>query len=268
MEKNLKVIEHSKGDFYFLYLRKLSEEGTTDHRWHEHTFYEIMYFSEGESEFVIENRRYKVKGGDVLLIKPGNHHFQRTMYERENALYCIGFYPDAIESKALAEELFERGHHFSVGEDSPLSQLLKVASDKLDQSKLNAKVFVKAVCEAAISILYDTDMKRERSLHIKNDNVDKVISFINSNLLSIRTTEDITGALFFSESYLRAIFKREMGIGVMEYVRNKKLLLADRKIRDGKKPTEVYSECGFLNYPSFYRAYTAYFGCSPKSRKP
>ena len=49
------------------------------------------------------------------------------------------------------------------------------------------------------------------------------------------------------------------------YVRNKKLLLAHRKMRHGKKPTEIYLECGFSSYPSFYRAYIAYFGKKPKS---
>ena len=110
-------------------------------------------------------------------------------------------------------------------------------------------------------------MKRERSKQIKNESVNKVIKFINENLTKIQCAEDITNALFFSESYLRAIFKREMGISVMQYVRNKKLLLADRMLRSGKKPTEIYAECGFLNYSSFYRAYLSHFRTSPKTRK-
>ena len=58
-----------------------------------------------------------------------------------------------------------------------------------------------------------------------------------------------------------------MNIGIMEYVRNKKVLLANRKIKHGKKPTEIYIECGFSNYPSFYRAYSEYFGYPPKTKK-
>ena len=64
------------------------------------------------------------------------------------------------------------------------------------------------------------------------------------------------------------LFKSELRVGVMQYVRDKKILLAHQKIRKGEKPTDVYLMCGFSNYPSFYRAYTAYFGTSPKEAKP
>lgn len=267
MEKNLSVIEYINGNFYFLYLKKLSDEGITSNAWHEHSFYEIMYFDKGESEFVIENRRYEIKEGDVLLIKPGSHHFQRRIFDSENSLFCIGFHLDAIESSEMANELFSRGSHFSIGTDSALIHLLLAAKEKLTRNKDDSEIFAKAICEAAISILFDTDMKRERSKQIKNESVNKVIKFINENLTKIQCAEDITNALFFSESYLRAIFKREMGISVMQYVRNKKLLLADRMLRSGKKPTEIYAECGFLNYSSFYRAYLSHFRTSPKTRK-
>ena len=267
MEKNLSVTEYINGDFYFLYLSKLSDKGITANAWHEHSFHEIMYFDKGESEFVIENRRYEIKAGDVLLIKPGSHHFQRRIFDAENSLFCLGFHPDKIESRDLAEELFDRGHHFSIGESPALSHLLLAAREKLRVNSGDSEIFIKAVCEAAISILSDTDMKKEKSKQIKNESVNKIIRFINDNLTEIKSAEDITKALFFSESYLRGIFKREMGIGVMQYVRNKKLLLADRMLRGGKKPTEIYAECGFLNYSSFYRAYISHFGVSPKERK-
>lgn len=267
MEKNLSVTEYVSSDFYFLYLSKISDKGITSNAWHEHPFYEIMYFDKGGSEFVIENRRYEVKEGDVLLIKSGNHHFQRRIFDEKNSLFCLGFHPDAIESISLAEELFDRGHHFTIGKDNPLSHLLLAAREKLRLNKSESTLFMKSICEAAISILTDADMRREKSKEIKNESVNKIIRFINENLSNIKSAEDITSALFFSESYLRAIFKREMGIGVMQYVRNKKLLLADRMIRGGKKPTEIYAECGFLNYSSFYRAYISHFGTSPKTRK-
>ena len=267
MEKILSATEYVSYDFYFLYLSKLSDEGMTSNAWHEHPFYEIMYFNKGGSEFVIENRQYEIKEGDVLLIKPGNHHFQRRIFDTENSLYCLGFHPDRIESRDLAEELFDRGHHFAIGKDNALTHLMIAGREKLKQNKADSEIFLKSICEAAISILSDADMRREKSKEIKNESVNKIIKFINENLASIKHTEDITSALFFSESYLRTIFKREMGIGIMKYVRNKKLLLADRMLRAGKKPTEIYSECGFLNYSSFYRAYLSHFGTSPKTRK-
>ena len=267
MDTKLEVIEFRDRDFYFLFIKKKTDTGLTNQKWHEHSFNEIMYLAEGECEYVIENRRYVLKKGDVLLIKSGLHHFERKNIEKDSALYCLGFFPEAIENGELATEIFNRGEHFSLSESPALSKILGSASDKLNLSKNNAPSFMKAIAESVIFILSDLDMKREFGRDIKNATVRAVIDYINENLTTITSIEDIANAVFFSPSYVRALFKREMGIGIMEYVRNKKVLLANRKIKHGKKPTEVFLECGFLNYPSFYRAYISYFGVSPKNRK-
>ena len=126
---------------------------------------------------------------------------------------------------------------------------------------------MRAICEAAVELLCDAGLNENGGARVKNRQLGEILSFINRNLTSIKSSEDIEAATFFSNSYLRALFKKEMGIGIMEYVRNKKVLLAHSKIKDGAKPTEVCLDCGFSNYPTFYRAYVAYFGYSPKGKR-
>ena len=49
----------------------------------------------------------------------------------------------------------------------------------------------------------------------------------------------------------------------MNYINNKRLILAKSKIEKGEKPTRVYLDCGYENYPTFYRAYKAKFSIKP-----
>ncbi len=267
MDKNIAVIEYKQNDFYFLYLKKQADKGLTAHGWHNHSFYEIMLIGEGESEYVIENREYEFKKGEIILIKPWCRHFESKVIKTPTALFCLGFPADMIENGRTARELFDRGEHFYIGIDSPLFQLMSAAKDKFHSNKEAQPIFIKAIAEAAIAILSDVNISGENGARVKNRQIGKILSFINRNLTDIKSSEDIEAATFFSSSYLRALFKREMGIGVMEYVRNKKVLLAHSKIKDGAKPTEIYLDCGFSNYPTFYRAYVAYFGYSPKGKK-
>ena len=265
MEKQISFIDYKSFDFYFLYFKNFIKREPTHNMWQEHSFYEIMFFEEGKGEYVIENRRYFTKKGDVLLIKPGCYHFKEKSDSDISAVYCLGFLSDAIGNAGLAKSIFDRCEYLSIGADSPLFNLMNVAKNKLSLSKNNASAFIKAIAEATVLMLCDLDVKSECAPEIKNPSVQRMLDFINENLCSIHKVDDIAAALFFSESYTRTLFKREMGIGIMEYVRNKKLLLAHRKMRHGKKPTEIYLECGFSSYPSFYRAYIAYFGKKPKS---
>lgn len=266
--KDLRTIDFKNNDFYFLYLkREAMDVGYTREKWQEHSFYEIMFILEGENEYVIENRKYTVKKGDVLLIKPGAYHYKQKVLKKEGAIYCLGFLPEAISNVGLAESVFERGELFAVGEDSPLEDILSALRKKISQTKNNIASFLKAAAEATILLLADLSEKNEKTPEIKNAAVQKMLNFINENLPEIRKVSDIAKATFFSDSYTRTLFKKEMNIGIMEYVRNKKVLLAHRKIRHGKKPTEIYAECGFSNYPSFYRAYISYLGYSPREQK-
>ena len=262
------LTEYKNHDFYFLHFERETEnEGFTREKWQEHSFYELMFNLEGENEYVIENRRYVIKKGDVLLIKPGAFHYKRRVIKSPMGVYCLGFIPEKIENGGIAERIFEKGEHFFIGTDSALAELLSAAKKKLQKSKNNALHFIKAMTESLVLILSDLDINEEKTPDVKNKNVQKMLDYIKENLPSIKRVEDISNALFFSDSYTRTLFKKEMNIGIMEYVRNKKVLLAHRKIRHGKKPTEVYAECGFSNYTSFYRAYLAYLGYSPRMQK-
>lgn len=266
--KNLNTVDFKNNDFYFLYLkREHMDLGYTREKWQEHSFYEIMFTVEGESEYVIENRKYTVKKGDVLLIKPAAYHYKHRVIKKEVSIYCLGFLPEAISNGGLAETVFERGEHFAVGECSPIEDILSALRKKVSQTKNNLASFLKSAAEATILLLADLSEKNEKTPEIKNAAVQRMLNFINENLPEIRKVSDIAKATFFSDSYARTLFKKEMNIGIMEYVRNKKVLLAHRKIRHGKKPTEIYAECGFSNYPSFYRAYLSYLGYSPREQK-
>ena len=267
MDKQTPTVEYKDREFYFLYNRRQSVAQAEGNKWQEHSFYEIMMLDEGEIEYAVESKRYVMRRGDVLLVSAGSYHLEKSIIKAPVSLYCLGFFPDNIGCSELCSEIFERGRLISLGEDSAFTSLLASARGKLSKSKSNAPEFIKALSEAAVMILGDLDASEDRGEEIKNVTVRRVIDYVNKNLTSINSCEDISRAMFFSSSYVRAIFKREMGIGIMEYVRKKRILFAHRRMKHGEKPTEIYAECGFSNYPSFYRAYLDYFGYSPKNVK-
>ena len=39
--------------------------------------------------------------------------------------------------------------------------------------------------------------------------------------------------------------------------------MARRLIRRGRRPTDVFTECGFNDYATFFRNYKSYFGYAP-----
>ena len=267
MEKTLSFMEYKDEDFYFMFSESKTQKGETHYNTHSHPRYEMMFIDEGCVEYLVENRRHELKKGDVLLVKSGILHFARTIVASPSKRYCIGFFPESIPHGNLAKEIFDKGEHFVLGENSLFSKLTNALCHKLENSNTNAKVFTKNLMDSLILALSEETLGAEEEPKSSDSSLKRIIDYINANLTTIKTMDDIADALFFSKSYLGHLFKKETNMGIMEYVRNKKVVRAHTLILNGEKPTEIYLECGFSNYPSFFRAYRAFFGFSPKMKK-
>lgn len=104
----------------------------------------------------------------------------------------------------------------------------------------------------------NTDAPRVSSPTLSN-----ALAYINDNLTTLEGVEEVARSCFVTESYLFRLFKSELRQTPLKYINSKKLLLAERMISDGERPTAVYEKCGFSDYTTFYRNYRAFFGHSP-----
>ena len=267
MEKELTYMEYKDEDFYFLFSHSKAQKGETHYNTHSHPRHEIMYIAEGGVEYIVENKRHELKAGDVLLVKPGLLHFARKITVSPSLRYCIGFYTESIASGDLAREIFDKGEHFTVGENSVFADLVKTLRHKLENNREKAHDFVGNMMDSMIMMLSEEAPETSEIPKNADSGLQMIIDYISAHLTEIKTMDDIANALFFSKSYLGHLFKKETNIGVMEYVRNKKVMRAHSLILSGEKPTDIYLECGFSNYPSFFRAYRDFFGFSPKIKK-
>ena len=62
-----------------------------------------------------------------------------------------------------------------------------------------------------------------------SESIVKAIEYIENNLTNDITVEDIANHLYMSSFYFQKGFSIVCGYGVSEYIRNRKLSLADRK---------------------------------------
>ena len=96
-----------------------------------------------------------------------------------------------------------------------------------------------------------------------NPIIDKALSYIRENLKELKSVDELCDALYITKGHLHHLFVQHIKMTPMKYVTSKRLLLARRMIRRGKRPTEVFTDCGFNDYATFFRNYKAYFGYSP-----
>ena len=230
---------------------------------HTHNTYELIYFLGGNATHVIEDRKYKLKKGDLIIVRPFQHHFIQIdtagYYERYNILFDPQEHD--IESVYLLDSSTEV---ISLNSNSFASSIF----EKMDEyrERCDKEMFEKLLPHLLSELFYAVYLFQGASAEtvpLVSPLISKALHFINENLCSVEDVEEISSHLFVSKSYLFRLFKQELHQTPKKYIMEKRLYLAQQMISAGDTPTSVFRRCGFRDYITFYRNYTAFFGRSP-----
>ena len=108
-----------------------------------------------------------------------------------------------------------------------------------------------------------SDNSREKNTSESGGKIAPVLSYINENLTRELSIDDMAAMCYMSRYYFMRLFKTQTGCTVHNYIRQKRLVLAARLIREGMSASAAAAECGFSDYSAFHRAFTKTFRVSP-----
>ena len=248
------------------YKHEVSEDLPCDtYSAHTHNAYELIYFLDGDATHVIEDRKYKLKKGDLILIRPFQYHFIQidatARYERydilfdarRNGIESVETIPEGVEvvniaGNGIAEDIFRKFDVYRQSCDADSFE--KLASHLLSELFYNIRLFPEEFSKTKDTL---------------SPLISKALKYVNDNLCTVSDVKEIAARLFVSESYLFRLFRKELHQTPKKYIMEKRLLFARQMIRSGEKPSAVFKHCGFLDYTTFYRNYTAFFGHAPSA---
>ena len=235
---------------------------------HTHNQYELLYILSGDITHVVEDRKYKLHKHDLVLVRPNQYHFiqidSSVNYERYNLLFDpVVLEYDNVDRVAQDLEVIGCRHR------PMITELFR----KMDyyQSVLSGTDLSGVVALLIKELLYNLGLYHEARGRAPTENLHpvaaKAIGYINENLFTVKSMEQVAKALFVTESYLYRVFKRELKTTPLKYITEKRLIAAQGLLRQGVPPTKVHEECGFEDYSAFYRSYRRYFGYPPSREK-
>lgn len=247
---------------FFRHTRSVSQPGMLA-ALHCHNSFEILYVVSGNLAHVIEGRKYLLKEGDLVLIRPSRYHYLQTLTEEPYERYNLLFDPE-VHALGCALELPDSLDVIHL-QDNPVAAALFPKLD-LYQSHLSLTDFDclvgLAIHELFLNLKAFASPAPSEETDISPILTD-ALEYINTNLFSITGVDEVAQALFISPSHLFHLFRTSLHRTPKKYITDKRLLAAQRRIQAGSRPTAVFKDCGFQDYTTFYRSYSAFFGHPP-----
>jgi AraC-like DNA-binding protein len=252
------------GDFKFSHKIDQPAQMISGFQEHFHPIYEFLLFIEGDVEYAIENRRYKLKPFDLLFIKPGEHHYVNILSERKYDRMVFRF-PESLIPKPLVKIMRTKPNLFKTSQTQIVDIFRKFDQyyTLLEQEKrilLYQAMLIEILVLLSVLEGYQTDQP------IIDPLIEEIIVYIHEHISEDITIETLCNQFFISKSQLYKSFNDAMKVPIANYIRNKRILQAHQMIESGYKPTEVFEQCGFDYYSTFYRSYYKVMGFPPSAK--
>ena len=230
---------------------------------HNHPFFELYVLLEGEVNFVVEGRGYELKPGMALLIPAFAYHFAGNVEgERPYRRVAIHFDRSCV-AESLQGVLPTQPHVYPLDGCDFERELAELGESAERYDGADRALLVRMLLGRLLLHFKYAGGAKTTADSSANATVNAILEYINARICEPLQTQSIARALFLSPTYVSQVFSAHMKIGLMEYIKRKKILLAGELIASGTKPTAAAQKLGFAEYSTFFRLYKKYLGKTP-----
>ena len=243
---------------------------------HSHDYYEFYFPLSEQTDMEIMGKRYPLNRMCAVLVPPGIVHRAVSTGEdtyRRFVFWISSAYFDHLKKTqasavSVLEECVRRKQylfHFTENEIISLHAKILRLMDEKQENRYGCESF-EDLC------IRDLLMTMCRMIHEKNTPKGKsqqlklldITQYIDHHLEEDLSLDDLAGIFYVSKYYIAHRFRERLGISVHQYILKKRLEQCAASIAKGSSITRTFTEYGFRDYASFYRAFRKEYGISPK----
>lgn len=246
-----------------------------------HRLVEIMLVVQGKMHYTIDGAQYVANEGDIAVINAGEFHSSRASHVTLCERMILHFSTNSIPVfKSVAPmHAFQKANLYQhiipkevVQKTKMLSLFKKIeAFCKSDDLYKDLKLFSLLIsCIAELN--FAVDLLTTKNHYIPspietNDLFKSTIDYINENIQKPLPISKVAQYIGVSESYLHRLFKKNMGISILNYIQNQKMQLALSLLRKGHSAQSVSEMVGYEYYATFSNVFKKIFEAPPNEFK-
>ncbi len=237
--------------------------------------YELTVVTSGRGMIYSNYEGIPVKAGDIHISFPEDIH--EIVSDSNEPLHFdfLSFITMASDFKEelarISEEnraIEKRVFHSDIICDLVRNGIREVNSKEKYSEKMMASICEQIIVSIIRSFENNDEIKRRGAVTDADSLCYQAMSYIDSHLFSMRSLTEISDALNYNYSYLSNLFKKNMGQGLMDYYRLRRLETAKHLLlENGRNITQVAEMLNYSSVYAFSRAFRAQYGISPNHYK-
>lgn len=271
-KKELTPVVYNESSVKVLHLNfNSSIPGFTQH-WHDRIEFHLV--KKGVLELVCNEEEISVCPGELSIISPTFSH--RGLPNLDGLEYYVimfdikNLFNNTVSTHSYLEPIINGEICFKYKTDIP--EILNVANKIVEMSNQESEHHSLEIIGNLYKLLglllkycVDTSLSKRQT----HNNFDNVINYINANLHSKLSVEEISKAFGYEESYFCRKFKKNTGVTATDYIRIARLELSREMLQQTNKSImNIAISCGFHDSAYFINCFKKVYGVSPsKYRK-
>lgn len=267
--------------------------------YHYHDFHKVLILLNGEADYIVEGRSYRLRPLDIVLVSAHCLHKpvvpDGSRYERI-ILYLSPECLDAFSSPDCTLDLCfqlakkQQSDVLRLGSlaMTPLLESLSRLENAYQTDTINSADNTDITCikshdsnstygsELLLRLLFLEFMVRLDRAASENhreyvptspsgEKILELMRYLSEHPEEDHTIDQLAARFYLSKYHMMRLFHQETGYTITEYLTEKRLQNANELLRRGIPVTEACYQSGFRNYAAFLRAYKKKYHDTPRS---
>lgn len=263
----MKIISQHQSDNIFYNHVVFTNPQDKNYNFHTHDICELIFLKSGNISGITGDKTYKLSKNSLIIFRANIPHRIRIdgneNYERYNILF-----DENILANGIFNKIYNGLDIVSLGTNDDITNLFKKFDyyyENFQTSDLNC-IITNIIEEILFNLYLLRGDDFNNHLDTAHPAITKAVEFINAHYLESITIDEICKEIYITKGHLHHLFTETLKITPKKMINMKRLAKAQKLIGMREKPSSVYLSCGFTDYGTFFRNYTAHFGYSPSEK--
>lgn len=229
----------------------------------EPDFYMIIVCTAGEGFYMVDDRKYIIKQGDIFFCFPHIYTSYGSSIENPWTIYWVHFNGDTVKELLDKHDITKVSSVFTIKSSSKIIDAFEqIMYEHTEISPSFTFQYKQSLFNQLFFIVMG--LVTEKNTPLVHPTIAAALSYINSNLHLKISLEDLAKETMISKYYLAHLFKQQVGISPNQYITEQRIKLAKNLLLNTSNTIYNISQLtGFDSSMYFSNTFKKYTGKSP-----